>query len=162
MSQLMDLIRLHCPITNTLPSSISTLKSMFEDVAAPTQVHSYCPHCDVKIDQECQPTECSSCHKSIVDLTVPFFLTVDLPHQLKRVLSKPGNLEDVRSYCFKNREPGVIKDIYDGMQYQRHILLQDPNNISFLVNTDGVPAFKSTTTSLWPVFLSVNELPPSK
>ena len=33
------------------------------------------------------------------------------------------------------------------------------NNISFTVNTDGIPVFKSSKTSVWPIFLMVNELP---
>ena len=33
------------------------------------------------------------------------------------------------------------------------------NNISFIFNTDGVPIFKSSKMSLWPIFLMINELP---
>ena len=33
-----------------------------------------------------------------------------------------------------------------------------PNNISFVLNTDGVPIFKSSKTSIWPIYLMINEL----
>jgi hypothetical protein len=34
-----------------------------------------------------------------------------------------------------------------------------PYNISFTLNTDGVPIFKSSKFSIWPVYLMINELP---
>ena len=37
--------------------------------------------------------------------------------------------------------------------------LTNPNNISFMWYTDGVPLFKSSKISIWPLFLSINELP---
>jgi len=61
-----------------------------------------------------------------------------------------------------------IHDIYDGLEYREHskpggFLCKDQNpaNLSFLLNTDGVALFRSSTTNIWPVFLAVNELPPS-
>lgn len=62
---------------------------------------------------------------------------------------------------------GIIKDIYDGIEYRQHskpggflCKHQNPANISFLLNTDGVALFKSSSTNIWPVFLAINELPP--
>ena len=37
-----------------------------------------------------------------------------------------------------------------------------PDNISFLINTDGVPVFKSSKVSIWPLYLIINELPYGK
>lgn len=53
--------------------------------------------------------------------------------------------------------PSVINDIYDGQLYQE--LSTTGPRITFLLNTDGVVLFKSTTHTMWPVFLMVNELP---
>ena len=50
---------------------------------------------------------------------------------------------------------------HDGMEYHRHKeFLQEPGNISFILNTDGVSTFKSSTITLWPIWLVINELPP--
>ena len=38
-------------------------------------------------------------------------------------------------------------------------ILSSPDNISFIMNTDGAPVFKSSKVSIWPVFLIINELP---
>ena len=34
--------------------------------------------------------------------------------------------------------------------------------ISMLFNTDGAPLFQSSGISLWPVFLAINEIPPTE
>ncbi len=61
----------------------------------------------------------------------------------------------------------TIKDIHDGLEYQQCsrpggflCKYSNPANVSFTLNTDGVALFKSSSTDIWPVFLSVNELPP--
>ena len=58
-----------------------------------------------------------------------------------------------------------IEDIYDGEHYRnlsannRPLSAKYHNNISFVLNTDGVPIFKSSKTSIWPIYLMINELP---
>lgn len=62
-----------------------------------------------------------------------------------------------------NRERGArnLRDIHDGKEYQKHKhFLSQPGNVTLTVNTDGVAIFKSTKISLWPIWLSINELPP--
>lgn len=55
-----------------------------------------------------------------------------------------------------------VEDIYDGHVYKRHAsgdeLLDNPHNISFTWNIDGVPIFKSSKFSLWPFYCVINEL----
>jgi len=38
-------------------------------------------------------------------------------------------------------------------------LLSYPNNLSLTWNVDGVPVFKSSKYSIWPLYFIVNELP---
>ena len=60
----------------------------------------------------------------------------------------------------------AIEDVYDGKLYKKYSspggFLSDPHNISFLGNTDGVALIKSTSYGVWPVYLIVNEIPPSE
>lgn len=57
-----------------------------------------------------------------------------------------------------------IEDVYDGILYKDQFLhggfLSQPFNMSFKLNTDGVAVFKSSKFGVWPLFLSINELPP--
>ena len=56
----------------------------------------------------------------------------------------------------------VYSDIYNGECY-RHLydtgFCTENGNLTLTVNTDGIPIFKSTSLSLWPVFALINELP---
>ena len=66
-----------------------------------------------------------------------------------------------RKHLFKGNVD-CFADIYDGGVYQEHVrtgFLCDGNNISFTVNTDGIPVFRSSSFSFWPIWLFVNELP---
>ncbi|KAK3731182.1 hypothetical protein QZH41_019239, partial [Actinostola sp. cb2023] len=62
-----------------------------------------------------------------------------------------------------SRGKGILTDIIDGKYYQAICregqFLHDTNNISLIFNTDGAPLYSSSSISLWPVFLAVNELP---
>lgn len=52
-------------------------------------------------------------------------------------------------------------DVYDGSNYKKAFdrgFLSDPNTVSFSINTDGVQILKSSTVSMWPVFMTMNEL----
>lgn len=69
-------------------------------------------------------------------------------------------------YRFKHAAEGStdIRDIYDGEQYNKLFtqgILANPNNISFRHNTDGVVVFNSSMKDVWPIYLQINELPPT-
>ena len=55
--------------------------------------------------------------------------------------------------------------MYDGAVYQRKFgrgrFLSEPYNLSLKLNTHGVAIFQSSQFGVWPLFLLVNELPPS-
>ena len=56
----------------------------------------------------------------------------------------------------------IYSDIYSGALYQHHFgtgFLSNRNNISLIFNTDGIPVFKSSNFSFWPLYLLINELP---
>ena len=65
-------------------------------------------------------------------------------------------------YRFRRvRRVGIISDIYDGEEYIKHSdFFESPYNVSFALNFDGAPKFKSSSVQVWPVMLYLNELPP--
>ena len=58
-----------------------------------------------------------------------------------------------------NHNEGLC-DIYDGKEYKKHsAFLSQPGNVSFTLNTDGIAMYRSSSISIWPVWLVINELP---
>ena len=54
-----------------------------------------------------------------------------------------------------------IHDIYDGEVYkEKATFFSSRYNISFTLNYDGAPKFKSSNMQIWPIQLCINELPP--
>ena len=86
---------------------------------------------------------------------------------LKKVFFSPSALEfwEVLQYPFtRSSEGGLICDIQDGSKY-KHLqkpgkFLSYPEHTGLILNTDGVAIFKSAKHSLWPICLSVTNLPP--
>jgi hypothetical protein len=60
----------------------------------------------------------------------------------------------------EKRVPLVIEDIYDGMEYQKHLEFTSNRwNMTLIWNTDRLSPFKSSNTTIWPIYLVVNKLP---
>ena len=66
-------------------------------------------------------------------------------------------------FCRRKQAEGNIEDVYDGKlykdQFQHGGFLSQQFNMSCKVNSDGVAVFKSSKFGVWPLFLSINELP---
>ena len=57
---------------------------------------------------------------------------------------------------------GCISDVYDGELYQEQAeFFSEMFNVSFSLNYDGAPKFKSSGVQVWPILLYMNELPPA-
>ena len=63
-------------------------------------------------------------------------------------------------YPFTRDKDDNIHDIQDGEEYQNDPFFSVPEHTGLIMNTDGIPVFKSSKSSLWPI-LSVASLPPS-
>lgn len=75
--------------------------------------------------------------------------------------------EDIKYRFLREKtSPHNIEDVYDGHLYKKLFEnngpLSQPENLSLKFNTDGVSIFKSSGSSIWPVYFEINELPPSK
>jgi hypothetical protein len=60
----------------------------------------------------------------------------------------------------EKRVESAIEDIFDGSEYQKHSkFTSNRRNITPIWNTDGLNPFKSSKTTIWAIYLVVNELP---
>ena len=63
---------------------------------------------------------------------------------------------------FEREDDAAIRDVLDGKEYRVHhdfLCDRKPGNVSFLCNTDGMQVFRSSSYTIWPIWLVINELP---
>lgn len=92
-----------------------------------------------------------------------FFLHMPLKEQLEQLLTNP----ELYSYLSNRNlqdliQSTVISDVTTGKLYQNLIKHHgmSKNDLSLTWNGDGIPVFKSSQYSIWPIQCMINELPP--
>ncbi|KAH3841159.1 uncharacterized protein LOC127880246 [Dreissena polymorpha] len=167
LSDLLVLIGLHCAEEHPGLKSLFHFKKHFAGFKSPLVKHYFCIHCLTCVNENDQLCTNTLCGKSIKDSkSKSYFIEVPLESQLLNFFNRP-NFAELLKHRFqrKKKKPSNLEDIYDGELYKKLSskggVLSDsfPYNISFTLNTDGVPLFKSSKFSIWPVFLMINELP---
>lgn len=153
--------------TPIVPDSRHMINKFFNSNDS-AEFHASCPHCDTyigKFGELSVTTECANCH-TIVDVSKPssgnYYAIVDPSDAIADYLNA---FEDYYTYIMHERrhEKGRIKDVYDGSRY-RDFVKNLPETakhqyVTASFNTDGAPVFESSTYSIWPIYLMVNELP---
>ncbi|XP_070551310.1 uncharacterized protein [Ptychodera flava] len=169
LTDLLQLINLHCAASHPGLQSIHVFFKYFQKLQNPLVFHHYCSSCLFKLDDP-SVVICPNdvCHNDLSKHGAKsFFIEIPIEAQLQSLFSR-GNFYDDLAHRFrrKKKHQKDIADIYDGSLYQRHFvnngILSHQENISLMWNTDGVPVFKSSSYSLWPLYLTINELPLDK
>ncbi|XP_053391217.1 uncharacterized protein LOC128554033 [Mercenaria mercenaria] len=165
LADLLTLISAHCLYPHPGIRSLYMFKQYFASMKSPLKKHFYCAKCHASIEEHTQ--ECQVCH---CDLTAAkakqYFIEIPVETQLKNLLEKK-DIPDMLQHRFKRQKKNEngIEDIYDGSIYKKLSTKEGPLsksfpfNVTFTWNTDGVPVFKSSRFSIWPMYLIVNELP---
>ncbi|XP_011696440.1 PREDICTED: uncharacterized protein LOC105455077 isoform X2 [Wasmannia auropunctata] len=123
------------------------------------RVYYYCSQClfVLNIDHNCITVRCDNClkHYKLSELKKDqaFFIYIPLKEQL---------IELVNSEIYAQfRQESDDSDIINGTLYhnlkRKNVI--GKNDITIQWNTDGVQLFNSSLTSLWPILVSINELP---
>lgn len=164
IQHILSLLSLILPSGNLLCSSLKTFKRYFFNLHNPLTFHYYCSFClthikDKKTEKICPNKGC------IKDLTVKgalsYFVEIPVVHQLRTFFSRPSFYDDIQYRFTRKSSKDEIGDIYDGVLYKELCekdILNCKDNISFIANTDGVPVFKSSKVSIWPIYMVINEL----
>ena len=167
VKDLLSLIDIHCLKYHHLIRSLYKFKQYFTSLRSPLVNHYYCPRCNISVNSDtiCCPN--ASCHLELTEQNKCFFIQLSIADQLKAFFHRNGFYNDLMYRFNRVKCNGEnIEDVYDGLNYQQHMteggFLTNKHNISFLWNTDGIPVFKSSKYSIWPLYLVINELPPQK
>lgn len=132
------------------------------------EFHAVCPECSIYIGKYGEIAEshtCSNCQTQI-NLSQPgsvsFFVLIDPSKQISDLVNI---YQEQYEYIIKERRSSddCLRDIYDGLKYKEFLNSLPPedryNYVTAIFNTDGAPKFKSSQTSIWPIYIMLNELP---
>ena len=159
VDDLLKLINFHTPAgVTTVSSRYKLMKNLNFNYDA-SSVHLYCPTCEEYLGNKLRCIKCDSeFNKTDLIDKGSFFFSFEPKEMLMDVLKNPVVSLDLRRNILKRKaEPSAdIQTILDGKQYQ--LLNLKENDFTCLLNTDGVPVFKSSKFSLWPILSSINEL----
>lgn len=167
LGSLLLLLNLHCLQPNKCLTSLYKFRKYFENLKNPLKFHRFCSYCFLSVP-DAKAEHCTN-PLCLNDLSkqgaVSYFLEIPLLAQVQNLFSKVDFYEKVSTHRFQRRKRNAenIEDIHDGREYKKHFdndgFLSNPNHISFVWNTDGVPVFHSSKFGIWPLYLAVNELP---
>ena len=153
-----------------LPQSKPKLFSVLREQASRLTYHAYCPKCRQYLglkDNLGTSVKCTNigyCQKVTIKSKLKYFVTLDLRSQLLRFLSIPGIAEKLKyRHTRKKMNVNSIQDIFDGTEYKRLLkegVISDLD-FTYVFNTDGVKILKGAKSSAWPLYIRINELPPS-
>ncbi|QRW07615.1 Transposase family Tnp2 protein [Ceratobasidium sp. AG-Ba] len=103
------------------------------------------------------------------------FLYIPAAPRLANLYRDPETAEELGYRAQFQSEPGVIRDVFDGVHYQRlcnrkvwtaqrsfdHKYFSMPTDIALGLSTDGFGPFKQRKSSCWPLILFNYNLPPA-
>ena len=168
LKDLLSLIDIHCLKPHSLIQSLYKFKRYFEFLNNPIKKHHFCSNCCLPLDLECIKCPNAVCNKEYTNpQDKPFFIEIPVVDQLKQLFNRDGFYISL-NYRFNRKKKSScnIEDIYDGFKYKNFMqpgeFLSCHDNISFTWNTDGIPVFKSSKFTIWPLYLAINELPMCK
>ncbi|WAQ94314.1 hypothetical protein MAR_006785 [Mya arenaria] len=166
LEDLLKLVNLYLPESNLVETNIEVLKERCGFNGTFLKSHTFCNICKniLKSGKDtCSTPNCPGKTPSLK--TKSFFMTADLKVQLQEILTRPGVWESIKDERSKPTHSS-FSDITDGDAYTALKLegcfLSNSDNITFTMFTDGVPLFKSSGVSMWPVYLLINEIPRSQ
>ena len=154
LQHILDLIDCHLPHVE-YRSKYRFLKSFQYPKAIE---YFYCKTCSLIVNFEDESSFCSSCNATYTKLNLKsegnYFLYLPLEEQLINLLN--SKIYDNFGKINAEESDVVHGDVYK--QLREHNVIKD-NDLSITWNTDGVTLCKSSKFSMWPLQVSINELP---
>ena len=145
-------------IPGCLPNTRYFMDKLFFNHASCDRVlHFFCPDCKKYLGESKEKQmECIYCERlwdmKYLRNNFSYLVVLSIEEQIREILERVS-LEKYRD------ETTDISDITTGDEYRKCRMSMGTNDISLTINSDGVPVFKSSRFSVWPVFASINELP---
>ncbi|XP_067206760.1 uncharacterized protein [Linepithema humile] len=154
----------------TIPSSKYMYFNHIDRSGDIFKYHIFCPECEKYYGNKNNLTESIDCNcGNVISVNSSnYFLSIDLESQFKRLLKNTTIVDSLLTYRFNRSKINdiALEDIYDGAEYRKHFdngnILSHLYNFSYSFNTDGIPMGKSCGKTIWPIYITINELPPKE
>ena len=185
-ADLLKIVKTLLPAENRVPASVYSIKKFFARTC-PSKLNSiiYCSRCHSIVDGGNCTNGCSSPSHEFLSvpiapqlkrmfegmymvLAIMFCMRLNEYWKVYRYALFNVQIPDKHIWtslqkCRAHSRDSQIRDVYDGTQYKKHhSFTTAEGNVSLLMNTDGVAIFRSSSYSIWPIWLSINELPPNE
>jgi len=153
------------PEQNLCETSFDRLQQSCGFDASYMKYHLYCGLCKKLFDLNSEQETCKTpgCNGSKTN-SCSYFVTGKLNIQFQEVLEREGLWESIEE--LKHSSSASVSDISSGESYKKLKqpggFLDDTSNITLSMFIDGIPLYSSSSISLWPVYLLINEIPPKK
>lgn len=154
VEDLLKLLNVFLPSGNILPKSLHLLRKLFHDPSESLNVHIFCNNCRTYVPKNnVHCPECNEINDPKRNITEgSYYISLSIEDQLRNILQKEE--------CALQSEEYGINGVRKGEMYQT-LPNFTTNDISLLWNCDGIPMFKSSSFSLWPIRCVINELQPN-
>ncbi|XP_051153467.1 uncharacterized protein LOC127276837 isoform X2 [Leptopilina boulardi] len=150
-----------------LPESRYLIDKLFNPTSS-TTYHALCTTCGKNIGTFSSSDIVKRCDICNIDVNVKdqmynnFFVTLDPSDQIANLVEANSDYySNVMNY--ERIEPDIFRNICDGKLYRRFLKRLHPIDrkryLTATFNTDGAPLFESSTYSIWPIYIMLNELP---
>lgn len=126
--------------------------------------HALCNSCGKNLGVYTHSDTFKKCDLCNIDINVKdsmynnFFVSLDPSSQITDLLEANS---DFYEEIVKSKK--TLCSLFDGKLYRRFVESLPPDDknryASVVFNTDGAPLFESSTYSIWPIYLMLNELP---
>lgn len=162
VGDLLSLLSILLPIPSNLPTSYHLFSKLFSDPSEAVSIHYYCKNVDCMSPVAATDTACSECETFFSAAENQklglFFLTLDLQSQICQLLENDG-VGSKLSSGYKS-DTNDVKYVGDGT-FLKSIpeLHSSDTNVCLTWNCDGVPLFKSSEYSVWPIRCIISNLP---
>lgn len=166
LADLLTLLNIVCfkESSNGVWLTISKFRQFLLSAKYEFKCHYYCSNCLTLIDDKSQKMcDTPSCSNTDLQKTgaLLYFIEVPIIMQICAMFKRKTFCSNL-DYRFNKTSSNNITDIYDGQIYRELFVpgkLKERENISLTYSTDGVPVFRSSQYSIWPLYFTVNELP---
>eukprot|EP00733_Pompholyxophrys_punicea_P001014 Pompholyxophrys_punicea_v1_NODE_419_length_2008_cov_10.730671.p1 type:complete len:325 gc:universal NODE_419_length_2008_cov_10.730671:926-1900(+) len=157
------LVNLHTPedVKSDVAQSYTGTNGLRNTYTDPSKykIHFFCSNCHSEL-----PYSAAACPEQCIvgPLGVSYFVEYLLENILQEKFSSPEFPEQIKHKLNRmKRNADAIEDVYDGRIYKSISELSEYGSLGVGLNTDGVPIFKKSKFSIWPIFMIYYDLPPA-